>query len=43
MFASVPEADAYTMKMILHDWNDDECVQILKNLAAASTAGAGSS
>ena len=32
MFVDVPAADAYTMKMILHDWNDDECVQILSNL-----------
>ena len=32
MFADVPAADAYTMKMILHDWDDGECVQILSNL-----------
>ena len=32
MFVSVPAADTYIMKMILHDWSDDECVQILKNL-----------
>lgn len=32
MFVDVPAADAYIMKMILHDWNDDECIQILKNL-----------
>ena len=32
MFADVPPADAYIMKMILHDWNDDECVRILANL-----------
>ena len=32
MFVDVPAADAYIMKMILHDWSDDECVQILKNL-----------
>ncbi len=40
MFASVPSADAYTMKMILHDWNDEECVSILRNIAAASQPGA---
>ena len=40
MFASVPAADAYTMKMILHDWNDDECVRILENIAAAAAPGA---
>lgn len=32
MFVDVPSADAYMMKMILHDWNDDECVRILGNL-----------
>jgi len=32
MFADVPSADAYIMKMILHDWNDEECVGILRNM-----------
>ena len=32
MFEDVPAADAYTLKMILHDWDDDECVRILGNL-----------
>ncbi|PDT31050.1 hydroxyneurosporene methyltransferase [Rhizobium sp. L9] len=32
MFEDVPDADAYFLKMILHDWNDDECVTILANL-----------
>jgi hypothetical protein len=32
MFREVPSADAYIMKMILHDWNDDECVKILCNI-----------
>jgi hypothetical protein len=32
MFVDVPAADAYTLKMILHDWNDDECLRILGNL-----------
>jgi hypothetical protein len=32
MFKQVPEADAYSLKMILHDWNDEECVAILTNL-----------
>jgi hypothetical protein len=31
MFDAVPPADAYLMKLILHDWNDDECIQILRN------------
>jgi hypothetical protein len=26
--------------MILHDWNDGECVRILSNAASAATAGA---
>ena len=40
MFKKIPPADAYTMKMILHDWNDEECVQILKNVrASASPSG----
>ena len=32
MFIDVPEADAYIMKMILHDWSDDECVTILSKI-----------
>jgi len=36
MFTDVPSADAYIMKMILHDWNDDECVKILTNINKAS-------
>ena len=39
MFVSVPRADAYTMKMILHDWNDEECVRILRNIFDAATPG----
>ncbi len=35
-FKSVPEGyDAYMMKRILHDWTDDQCIQILKNIRAA--------
>ncbi len=40
MFADVPAADAYSLKMILHDWSDDECVTILRNLRRRVT-GAG--
>ena len=29
MFAAVPAADAYALKMILHDWDDTECVKVL--------------
>lgn len=28
-FEAVPEADAYLLKSILHDWPDDRCVEIL--------------
>jgi hypothetical protein len=36
MFNEVPPADAYIMKMILHDWSDDECVKILSNIYRSS-------
>ena len=39
MFQEVPRSDAYIMKMILHDWNDDECVKILSNIQKASSLG----
>jgi len=32
-FAEVPAADLYVMKHILHDWNDEQCVTILRNCA----------
>lgn len=28
-------ADAYLMKMVLHDWNDEQCIQILSNCSKA--------
>jgi hypothetical protein len=35
-FESVPEgADAITMKWIIHDWNDDRSIAIMKNCARA--------
>jgi hypothetical protein len=37
MFNEVPAADAYSLKMILHDWNDEECVAILSNLRRAAS------
>jgi hypothetical protein len=37
MFEGVPNADAYSLKMILHDWNDAECVKILSNIRNAAT------
>ncbi|WJX75560.1 Isoflavone 7-O-methyltransferase [Trifolium repens] len=30
MFESFLQADAILLKWILHDWNDDDCVKILK-------------
>ncbi|CAL5189744.1 unnamed protein product [Lathyrus oleraceus] len=30
MFQQIPQADAILLKWILHDWNDRECVNILK-------------
>jgi hypothetical protein len=38
-FQSVPRgADAYIMKYILHDWDDDLCVKILENCRRAMAA-----
>ena len=34
-FASVPAADAYVMKHIIHDWNDEKATTILRNCARA--------
>jgi hypothetical protein len=34
-FVSVPPADLYLLKFILHDWNDDECVVILQRCREA--------
>ncbi|RDX57994.1 hypothetical protein CR513_62724, partial [Mucuna pruriens] len=31
MFESVPHGDAIFMKFILHDWNDERCLKLLKN------------
>lgn len=40
-FESVPRgADAYLLSYVLHDWTDDDCVRILRTVAAAMTAGA---
>ena len=34
-FKSVPAADSYIMKHIIHDWDDDRAVQILNNCISA--------
>ncbi|PON33658.1 O-methyltransferase COMT-type [Parasponia andersonii] len=35
MFDSVPKADAAFLMWVLHDWADDECIQILKKCREA--------
>ena len=40
-FAEIPvEADIYLMKFIIHDWNDEQSVTILQNLAKSAKPGA---
>ncbi|KAL2316551.1 hypothetical protein Fmac_030427 [Flemingia macrophylla] len=31
MFVSVPKADAIFIKWVCHDWNDEQCLKLLKN------------
>jgi hypothetical protein len=38
-FESVPPADLYVLKYILHDWDDAECVRILRNCRAHLVEG----
>ncbi|MGH7804417.1 MAG: methyltransferase, partial [Candidatus Binatia bacterium] len=40
MFAGVPSADAYILKHIIHDWNDEESVQILSNVRKVASPNA---
>ncbi|CAI0549833.1 unnamed protein product [Linum tenue] len=35
MFQEIPQADAVLMKWILHDWEDDKCVEILNKCRKA--------
>jgi hypothetical protein len=40
-FDGVPTGgDAYVLKSIIHDWDDDAAVRILRNVRSAATAGA---
>jgi hypothetical protein len=39
-FDSVPSADAYVMKNVIHDWPDDEAIAILGTIKAAAPPGA---
>jgi hypothetical protein len=38
-FESVPPADGYLIKSILHDWPDDRCTEILRTCAASLNPG----
>ncbi|KAH9606631.1 hypothetical protein KSS87_013067, partial [Heliosperma pusillum] len=35
MFESVPQGDAILMKWIIHDWDDEKCMHLLKNCYAS--------
>jgi hypothetical protein len=39
MLESVPPADAYVLKLILHDWDDAACAKILENVCARLEPG----
>ncbi|XP_043699551.1 trans-resveratrol di-O-methyltransferase-like [Telopea speciosissima] len=39
MFESIPHADAVLLKWILHNWNDEECIKILKGCKEAISSG----
>lgn len=39
-FESVPAGDAYLLKTILHDWDDERAIAILKSIARAAKPGA---
>jgi hypothetical protein len=36
-FVDVPAADVYVMKSILHDWDDEECIRIVRTIRARAT------
>ncbi|MFH8533902.1 methyltransferase [Streptomyces tendae] len=38
-FVDVPAADLYLLKTVLHDWDDERCVTILRNCRSATRAG----
>jgi hypothetical protein len=40
-FKAVPAGDAYIMKHIIHDWDDDRALAILKNIRSAMTSPEG--
>jgi O-methyltransferase domain/Dimerisation domain len=38
-FSAVPSGDLYLLKMIMHDWDDQSCVAILRNVQSAMNPG----
>jgi hypothetical protein len=38
-FTGVPPGDLHMMKVVLHDWNDEQSLAILRNCRAAVTPG----
>lgn len=36
MFEAIPEADAYFLSSILHNWDDEDCITILENIHTAA-------
>jgi len=38
-FSNVPQGDLHMMKVVLHDWNDEQALAILRNCRAAVTPG----
>jgi O-methyltransferase domain/Dimerisation domain len=39
-FAAVPAGDTYLLSMVLHDWDDDAALRLLRTVAAAARPGA---
>jgi O-methyltransferase domain/Dimerisation domain len=39
-FKSVPPGDLYLLKFILHNWNDQQCIEILRHCRRAALPGA---
>lgn len=39
-FEEIPAADIHLLKFVLHDWNDDSCKRILRNVRRAMRPGA---
>ncbi|XP_062111223.1 trans-resveratrol di-O-methyltransferase-like [Humulus lupulus] len=41
MFQAIPQADAILLKLVLHDWSDEECLTILKKCREAIPSNGG--